>query len=111
MKKSFAAALLVLSLALGAAAPAAVRAEEIGPGIGLEEKIAAQQAAAQAGVTAAAEETTAAQSAETAGAAANTAAANTAAQNCGCNIGKRITHNKDGRQKAKPPALPRKKRQ
>ena len=80
MKKSFAAAMLVLSLALGAAAPAAVRAEEIGPGIGLEEKIAAQQAAAQAGVTAAAEETTAAQTAETAGAAENTAsAADTAA--------------------------------
>lgn len=82
MKKSFAAALLVLSLALGAAAPAAVRAEEIGPGIGLEEKIAAQQAAAQAGVTAAAEETTAVQTAETAGTAENTAAAaGTAASN------------------------------
>ena len=62
MKKSFAAALLVLSLALGAAAPAAVRAEEIGPGIGLEEKIAAQQAAAQAAGSAGTEETAAPQS-------------------------------------------------
>ena len=53
MRKSFTAVMLVLSLALGTAAPAAVWAEEIGPGIGLEERIAAQQAAAQTGETSA----------------------------------------------------------
>ena len=63
MRKSFTAVMLVLSLALGTAAPAAVWAEEIGPGIGLEERIAAQQAAAQTGETSA--DTAAAQTGET----------------------------------------------
>ena len=64
MRKSFTATMLMLSLALGTAAPAAVWADEIGPGIGLEERIAAQQAAAQGGE--AATETAAAQAGETA---------------------------------------------
>ena len=75
MKRTFAGMMIALTVALAAMGTSAVWAEEIGPGIGLEEKIAAQQAAAQAGETAAAEETTAAaQTAETAGAAENTAA-------------------------------------
>ena len=77
MRKSFTAVMLVFSLALGTAAPAAVWAEEIGPGIGLEERIAAQQAAAQTGETSA--DTAAAQTGETSAETAAAQAGETAA--------------------------------
>lgn len=96
MKRTIAGMMIALTLALAATGTgtSAVWAEEIGPGIGLEERIAAQQAAAQAAESAGTEETAApqsaetvtenaaTQSAETAGTAENTAAAaGTAASN------------------------------